>query len=371
MRIRPFFHVIGLSIVFLMSYSMAASAAEKEKESGRPDNGSEEVVFELREISAFGKGENESYHLTRGQLAQCSETPDKEVKAYPKLKSKHPLYGKVKFGEDRLDPGKGEGIEFHFVLDESGETPKNEKVEEKQSKSSSESSEKAAPRDAKKEGTDEKPLKEAPLSSYDRLYFDLNHDLDLTNDPVLKPLKDAPWESLPPWPVEEKAAFEYLNVDFDYGPGIGVRPFRILPWLLVGEKRTVHTMYFVATTMREGRIRIGKREYDALLAQPYESTAVSTCPSPRFILKPVDPKDNLPSWGFERDSLMTMQRVDGELYTIAASPLGDKLTVKPYRGDFGIFTVGPGGRKIEEKDIFISGSLRSKTAEIGFGPERS
>ena len=58
-----------------------------------------------------------------------STKPYKEVKAYPKLKSKHPLYGKVAFD---IDLSNRKGIEFHFVLDESGEDlPRDEKKEEK------------------------------------------------------------------------------------------------------------------------------------------------------------------------------------------------------------------------------------------------
>ncbi len=54
-----------------------------------------------------------------------------------------------------------------------------------------------------------------------------------------------------------------------------------------------------------------------------------------------------------------MQRVDGEIYTITTTPLGDKLKVKPYRGDFGIFKIGPGARDI--KDISVQGSLSTET----------
>ncbi len=64
---------------------------------------------------------------------------------------------------------------------------------------------------------------------------------------------------------------------------------------------------------------------------------------------------------------MGMQPVDGQLYTIAATPLGDKLTVTPYRGEFGLFEIGPGGRNL--KDMALHGSLRSLTTAVGVGPE--
>jgi len=46
--------------------------------------------------------------------------------------------------------------------------------------------------------------------------------------------------------------------------------------------------------------------------------------------------------------------------------VSDKLIVKPYRGDFGAFKIGPGARDI--KDISVQGSLRSEKNQIGFGP---
>ena len=53
---------------------------------------------------------------------------------------------------------------------------------------------------------------------------------------------------------------------------------------------------------------------------------------------------------------------DGQLYTTSATPLGDKLTVKPYRGDFGVFSVGPGKRTI--KDIVMHGSLAAELMAV-------
>ncbi len=65
--------------------------------------------------------------------------------------------------------------------------------------------------------------------------------------------------------------------------------------------------------------------------------------------------------------LSTMQRIDGTIYTIGVTPLGDKLIVKPYRGDFGIFKIGPGNRDI--KDISLQGSLSTESGGIAVGPD--
>jgi hypothetical protein len=352
-------------MLLVLSFGLAAGAPAAEKA------GPGEAVFEMREISAFDKSDiNQNRWLTSGQYAECSTDPDKEVRAYPKLKSKHPLYGKVAFDRGLSNR---KGIEFHFVLDESGESPATEekKKEEEQPKKSFLDSILESLWGA---GEKSEPAPKPPatkLSRYDRLYFDSNGDLDLTNDPVLKPMKDPPWKALCPWTVPERMAFAPLSVTFDYGPPAGVRPFRLLPWLATDEYqgRTYSTMRFVATAAREGPIRIGKHEYDAILAQARGISGRFDRPGTGLYLIAKDPKDEPQYWGFESNLLMGMQRVDDQLYSLSATPLGDRLTVKPYRGDFGRFEIGPGGRKI--KDLSFRGSFRTEKMAIGAGPDRS
>ena len=346
-----------------------AQTPVKTEAAPKPKVAPQEAVFAMREVSVFDLGGTRLDHiqLIRGQSATCSPLPDKTVKAYPKLKSKRPLYGKVQF--DRGLSG-GKGIEFHFVLDESGEAlPGNEmKTKTKAGKTPS-PPQSPDPSDGSEP---DQPGKEPELSRYDRLYFDVNRDLDLASAPVLKPMKDPPWQALPAWPeVRERTVFEWLNVNFDYGPGVGVRPLRIMPWFASNKEGNdvYNTMFFVATTARQGRIRLGKHEYNALLAQPYNITGRFDRLRTALYLTALDPKDKIEFWGFESGLLMGMQRVDDQLYTIAATPLGDKLIVKPYGGDLGVFQVGPGGRDI--KEISLYGSFRSETAAVGVGPDRT
>ena len=336
-----------------------------------PKAAPQEAVFAMREVSVFDLGGTRLDHirLIRGQSATCSTLPDKTVKAYPKLKSKRPLYGKVEF--DRGFSG-GKGIEFHFVLDESGEAPRGEKKKEETKAGKGPSPTQSLRSDPTDGSKPDQPGKEPELSRYDRLYFDVNGDLDLASAPVLKPMKGPPWQALPAWPdVQERMVFQWLDVNFDYGPGVGVRPLRILPWFISSKEGNdvYNTMFFVATTARQGRLQLGKHEYDALLAQPYSVTGRFDRPRTALYLTALDPKDKIGSWGFESGLLMGMQRIDNQLYTIAATPLGDKLIVKPYSGDFGVFRVGPGGRDI--KEISLYGSFRSETAAVGVGPDRT
>ena len=60
-------------------------------------------------------------------------------------------------------------------------------------------------------------------------------------------------------------------------------------------------MHFVATVARRGRIRIGKHEYDALLAQPYRLTGRFDRPSTALFLTP-------DMSGFAGEMLSTVQR---------------------------------------------------------------
>jgi hypothetical protein len=319
----------------------AASARKPPAAAAATDKGGEEAAtFDMREVSAFDKNDIQPYPgwLTGGDCAECSTEPDKEVKAYPKLKSKHPLYGKVIFDRDII-AGRRKGIELHFVLDESGEAPG-------------------------KKSSDKGP-KQSP---YDRLFIDVNRNLDLTDDPVLKLMKDPPWQALPPWQVKERTAFECMRVDVDFGPGVGVRPFCIFPWLTVlddGDHPCM--MHFVATTARRGRIRVGKHEYDALLAQPCVVSGRFDRPFTKLLLKPVDGKERLANSGFAQGMLISALQVDGQLYTTSATPSGDKLTVQQFRGDFGLFRIGTRNRDVQP--ITFRGSLASESMAIGLSSD--
>jgi hypothetical protein len=327
----------------------------------------QEGVFDMQEFSVFdARSPDSREHLTIGAYATCSTEPDKDVKAYPKLKSKRPLYGAFEFHFDPPRNGQS-GTMLRFVLDESGEAPPDEAGTSKNGKEEKKPAEKA---DAKKptaayRTSSPNRLQDAKRSRYDRLYIDLNHDGDLTNDPVLRPMKSPPWDALPTWwGCKEKMAFEYLDLPVDYGPGIGVRPFRVLPWLtLEGDQdHPQATMHFVAATARKGRVRIGSHDYNALLWM-YGSHGRWDCPWISLRLTPVIAKDAISYEGFAGNSLGSSHPVDGKLFLTRATPLGDKLIVEPYRGDYGVFSLGPGNRKLENFSI-RGGSLYSEKMDF-------
>ena len=129
-------------LVPALANSVATAAEEKAK--------TKDTVFELKEVSVFDNGVA-SQSLRRPTLAQCSTEPFKEVKAYPKLNSKRPLYGKLQFS--CATPGKEEAP-IYFVLDESGESPA---VEEKKDESAEKEDQKAG--EAKKQARLAPPLR--------------------------------------------------------------------------------------------------------------------------------------------------------------------------------------------------------------------
>ena len=109
----------------------AAGAAEKPA--------AKDAVFKMEEVSAFDVKEVGPYGVMMmgGQSAFCGPTPNSEVKAYPKFKSKRPMYGTVILGGAVAVPVGGQPAapatvtRFQFALDESeAEAPPAEKPKE-------------------------------------------------------------------------------------------------------------------------------------------------------------------------------------------------------------------------------------------------
>lgn len=259
--------------------------------------------------------------LEKTEYTEDSTKPEKEVKKYPSLKSDKPLYGTVRFGTDPLHPK--EGTDYHFVLDAS------------------------------------EPGK------YDCLYFDADHDLDLTNDPSIKVSTDKWPEGL--WArqddKEDRFHFEELSVPMDFGSDLGIRPVKMLPLLFVQQEKTA-TLMFVSMAFRGGQIKIDDKQFDVILAQPNFISGRFDCPWTATYLTPPG-KTNAREYWWGADRLGAYRRVNGKFYTLAASPMGDKLIVKLYDGDLGTFKVGPGPRDL--KDLKMSGSLISEQLAVAIG----
>ena len=378
--------VRGLGVVFAAAALVLAATglgrAADEKKAVRMPVPDQAATFAMREVSAFAAVRQPgriAHTIARGQTVECGDEPDKQVKAYPKLTSKHPLYGKVRFGATRLNPNTG--VEYHFVIDESGERPAESKPgHSKPGDTGSDGAQSGAVASLfnklvssllgdKSSTAPASPVDQPSATpiTYDRLYFDANHDLDLTNDPVLLPMKDPP-AGANPFAAQSKQTVIYneLAIPFDYGPGQGRRPFRVLPRLMIQEYEGTQyvSLCFVAAVARQGQIRIGSQEYDAVLAQPYSITGRFDLPTTAMFLTRLGATEPQEYW-WGSDEIEAMRRVDGRYYTTSVTPLGDKLTVKPYQGDFGTLKLGPAKRDLNK--LVMKGSLRSETTSVAVG----
>ena len=278
-------------------------------------------ISRLKNVSVFELEKPLHQKFVRGHVCQCSEEPDVSVKAYAVFKSQKPLYGSVRFAGEFGVPDSG--IEYHFAVDESAGTSKG----------------------------------------YDRLYFDLNHDLDLTNDTPFVPLKNPPdGAKLSYSSLEREICFKYLNVNFDFGSE-GRRPMEIMPRLMIYNSGYMQ-MAFVTTEAHKGRIKIAGQKYDVLLGHNYLISGWFDRPWTALHLIPNGVSFRQPSWS-GADRLMAIHKIDQTYYRFSATPAGNKLMVQPYEGDFGTFEVGPGGRDISK--MGIRGSLLSRDIAVAVG----
>jgi len=316
MRGKAIFRRSFTASSFMLLYSaimlIAFSCKEKTKEQTK------QFVFNLDEVSVFDVGEVFRDFL-RGQSTFCNSQPHRPVK-YTAFKSEKPLYGRISFAGRSAEfhaPA-----EYHFALDESAGTGKG----------------------------------------YDRLYFDLNRDLDLTNDAPLVPMKNPPDGALLGYPpIEQEVCFE----SFDFGPA-GRRAIEFMPRLTIYQGGHSE-LSFVATKARKGQINIGGFRYYALLGHCYSIGEFFDQTSRTFYLIPKISTQDYPRWP-GADQLRAMHKIGGTYYRFSATPAGDKLFVRPYDGEFGTFEVGAGGRDIYP-EMTVKGSLCSEDMVVAVGGE--
>jgi hypothetical protein len=278
-----------------------------------------EAVFSLNEFSVLTGGSTGD-ELAQGQRAECQTNGSVEVKAYPSFTSMKPLYGSARFGADYQHPDSGKL--YHFALDESKGTGKG----------------------------------------YDRFYFDLNQDLNLANDPAL-PLRQAPAGAQLPWStLKGQWCYEILKVPFDFGSG-DPRPVEILPRLLVWTNDYA-AMTFVTIKARRGVIRMGGQRYAAELGHDHVVAGRFDHPVTALRLSSADSHETSIHW-WGGDRLTATHKIDGKFYCFAASPTGDRLTVKQYAGDLGLFEVGPGKRTLKKMEV--SGSFEGLQRNVPVG----
>jgi hypothetical protein len=292
-----------LALTFIFARPTTAAAWSQEQPAG--ESGAR--VFRLEEVSISDCPEPVRSRLLLGQYApECGDVPLPGV-TYPEFKSDRPIYGAITFDMSIFDPQAG--IRYCFAVDESGGT-----------------------------GT-----------GYDKLYFDLNRDSDLTNDAPVTRVQDTP-AGMPGG--RDTISFETIRVGLDYGPD-GIWTQAVTPRLM-SMSNVPPRMFFAAPTARKGKIVLGSDEVELVLAQ-YQSIA-GRYDRPMTGVFLTGKTELLPF-------LACWPHVDGTFYRLSPTPAGDKISVEPYSGPFGTLEIGTGGRDIAQPGVDI-GFLQSNEAFI-------
>lgn len=307
----------GLVLLCLLLMVNALGFKEKTERLGSEEQ-TKQFVFNMDEVSVFDLDKVLSRDFLRGQGAFCDNRPMNRPGKYPAFKSQKPLYGNVHFTGASIGPRAPN--QYRFVIDESAGTGQG----------------------------------------YDCLYFDHNCDLDLTNDTPLASLQNPPDGVLLGYPsTEQEVCFESFEVTFDFGSA-GKRAIEIMPRLMI-RQGGYSNLSFIATKVRKGQIDIGGARYDALLGYTYSVGKLLDQPGTAFYLIPKsEPEHPFRWWGANR--LNSTHAIGDKYYRFAATPVGDKLFVRPYQGQLGTFEVGAGGRNIQE--IAMQGSLHSEDTAV-------
>ncbi len=327
-------------------------------------------AFTLQERSVFEiKTDAYRHELTRGARATCQDQPYAAVKVYPEFRSKKPIYGLVRLAPEPNRPDSGTPL--YFAVDESGDNPTAVPPASEESADSRSLMQRlgAALFGSSDENEVDEPLLPQLKNTYDRLYVDLNGDLDLTNDRVVIPMKTPPAGAEQRYVgLVQSVVFDEISVPLDFGPDLGKRPVRLVPRLGIQryEGKDYSGVEFISSVAREGEIRIGTRPYHAVLAQSYVITGRYDRPYSQLLLSPRDnPNERESWWGAEQ--LNAMRFVDGQYYATSTTPLGDQLFVKPYDGDCGILKIGSGDRSLDR--LSIQGSLTSSNTSLAVGEQ--
>lgn len=198
---------------------------------------------------------------------------------------------------------------------------------------------------------------------YDLIYFDMNRDLDLTNDKPLKALDKFPGAYKPESYFISQTLFEPITITFTSPQNVDV-PVEMMPFIVEyqgGYKATS----FIATKAFKGDIAVNGEKYTAVLGHQYAIAGSYDNPGTSLALLYKDGSDmsSIRWWGSEK--LCATHKFGGRFFRFSASPKGDLLTVRPYKGDLGIFEIGAGGRKIE--GMTVQGSLASSETAVMIG----
>jgi len=278
-----------------------------------------ESSTKLKEVSVFTLGDDAD-SFTRGQIVRLNAATDREGKAYPAFKSDKPIYGSVRLGEELGVADSG--TRRLFVIDESGGAGKG----------------------------------------YDRLYMDLNGDLDLSNDAPITLCTDAPEQVRLKWDwITQQAIFNTLSLPVAVDGGRGFNA-QLMPRLAL-DKEGKGILFFVNTKAHTGTLDVHGASFDVILGEDYVVGGQLDRPSAALHLKRAGERAREFWWGADR--LKAFHSVNGVLFKFSATPAGDELTARPYTGELGLIEVCPGPRKLAK--MLMRGSLDGPNAAVAVG----
>ena len=284
------------------------------------------------------------------------------VKKEPaKYECPHPFRGVAKLG----------GQEFAFVFDAAGFKPDEKAKEEAEKAKAAEKKAKSKPKSslldalsrslAGDESSREGPRPRGRAIAYNRLYFDLNHNGDLTDDKVIE--SESSGDMVYSRDFYARAQFPEITVALEAGGTKYDYSFTMyVTYQAMDDRQAYAWASLNAAAYREGEITLEGKKRRVVLVD-FNSNGRFDDPiklserdrgrsrdgevSPEFgdILL-LDPQANMPVYvnpydvtsSGNRYHVSKLLNIDGKFYNVAISPSGDKLSLKPAAPAIGYVT---------------------------------
>jgi len=272
-------------------------------------------IIALEAIPVWEVAQSVRNDFVRGSSSRCTDQRGAGV-AYPEFHGDQPLFGSANLQDVRLPAG--ETTLLHFTLDRSS----------------------------------------GGVGDYDRLYVDLDGDLDLTDEEPLKPMGQSPAGLLRGYAQTlQETCFACVEVPCDFGPA-GVLPLELCPRLR-RQQGGYATLDFIGTKVHHGKVTVADQEYDAYLG--YEFVVGGRLDNSRSTLRLIPSGgDPIRWWGGDR--LSAIHLLGGQFYRFSCRSTGDELYLLTYAGPLGTFELGAGDRAVAKLEMY--GSLRAKDTAV-------
>jgi hypothetical protein len=325
----------------------------------------EDYIYRTTSAQSFNAavGPQGDSRVNFGGESEQKDAFNKLVTKEPKYESEYPFRGVVKLGSQQ----------YPFVLDaapekkadgekaKDGESKEAVKADEKKAKAGEEAAdEKKADADADKSKDEaaekEKETKKTPKAiRYNRLYFDVNHNGDLTDDKVLE--SDVSANALN---GGNYAPFSFPQVDLTVdADGTAVEySFSLSGYMVAQQEFSYAGVQLRAAAYREGDITLdGKAHHVALIdynsngrfddeikiqsnvrgsggqVYPQQGDMLLVDPDPKSPDSPYNPAQSK-----FRNYVSKLVLIDGKYYDVKITPAGDKLTLEPTKFALGKVT---------------------------------